>query len=106
MSFSFDCFCIAGVHIASLLVSIVLNAANAEGLDLVLHYPSCIKKGGNLDTNGRNPKSLDVFKKMIESEEKKSIFSLYDPFGPTSYLNKYKFTHCFNNAVNPIWACC
>ena len=79
------------------------------------YFPFCINEWNNLDIKVRNAKSLNIFKKMIVSENKeKSIFSIYDPLGVKlitrlrlglSHLNEHKFRHCFNDGVNAICAC-
>ena len=63
----------------------------------------------------RNVKSINFFKKMIVTENKKNFFfSVYDPYGVKlltplrlqfTHLKEHKFSHGFSDTVSPMCGC-
>ena len=78
-------------------------------------FPFCINEWNNLAKETRNAKSINIFKKLILKEKKEnSLFSICDPLGVKlltrlrlqfSHLNEHKFSHGFNDTVDPFCAC-
>ena len=78
-------------------------------------FPFCINEWNNLAKETVNAKSINIFKKLILKERKEnSLFSICDPLGGKpltrlrlqfSHLNEHKFSHGFNDTVDPFCTC-
>ena len=80
-----------------------------------LFFPYCIDERNKLNSEVRNAKSMNKFKKSIKIENlENSLYHVQDPLGlkllsclrfQFSHSNKNKFRYGFNDTINSMCAC-